>query len=48
LASAATRAHFLVEARALRETLAAALAELKRLRAIVEMGNLERTRERLN
>jgi hypothetical protein len=44
----AARDHFLREAKALREVLARAKAESDRLRAIIELGSVERTFERLN
>jgi hypothetical protein len=45
----ATREYFLSEAKALREILAAAMAEVQRMRAISELGNLEHSpTERLN
>jgi hypothetical protein len=39
----ATRDHFLREAKALRETPRRAQAELHRMRALIELGNLEHT-----
>jgi hypothetical protein len=42
------RDNFLREAKALRETLAEALAEVRRMRRIMELGDVERTTETLN